>query len=94
MTCSICNHAERLEIDRQLVERVPLRHIAQRTGTTATALCRHKRAHLARTLVKAAQVEEVANATTLLSRVEGLVSRCQTIAANAAARTKTRFGRA
>jgi len=42
MTCKVCGHKKRLEIDRALLEGTSLRDIARRTGATASSLQRHK----------------------------------------------------
>ena len=78
-TCSICSHPERAAIDAALVSGQSLRDIASgRNGTTRSALDRHRK-HIPAALTKAKQAEEVAEATTLLSRVERLRSRCETL---------------
>jgi len=41
-TCSICSHQQRPEIDRALLEGIPLRDIAERWGVSKTAAHRHK----------------------------------------------------
>ena len=69
MTCRVCGHKKRLEIDRALLEGQSLRDIAKRTGTTASSLQRHKAEHLARSLVKAHEAREVARADSLLDDV-------------------------
>jgi hypothetical protein len=69
MTCKVCGHKKRLEIDRALLEGQSLRDIARRTGTTASSLQRHKADHLARDLVKAHEAWEVARADSLLDDV-------------------------
>jgi hypothetical protein len=69
MTCRVCGHKKRLEIDRALLEGQSLRDIARRTGTTASSLQRHKAEHLARHLVKAHEAREVARADSLLDDV-------------------------
>ena len=55
MTCRVCGHKKRVEIDRALLEGQSLRDIARRTGTTASSLQRHKVDHLVPSLVKAYQ---------------------------------------
>lgn len=52
-TCTICSHAKREEIDAALVGGESLRNIAQRFGTSTTALHRHKSDHIAPLLAKA-----------------------------------------
>ena len=69
MTCKVCGHRKRLEIDRALLEGQSLRVIAKRTGTAASSLQRHKAEHLARDLVKAHEAREVARADSLLDDV-------------------------
>lgn len=81
--CSVCTSPQRAEIDRLLVERVPLRRIAERSGTSVTALHRHGHAHVAQGLVKAKEANEIAEANSLLGRVEQLMSRSERIAGRA-----------
>lgn len=76
--CTICTHPQRAEIDAALLAEEPLRIIAQRTGTSATALHRHKE-HLPRFLVKAAEAAEVAQADSLLEQVRSLQTRALSI---------------
>ena len=77
--CSICTHPQRDEIDRLLVEgKEPLRIIAERYGTTPSALCRHKR-HIPSMLAKAHEAGEVARADDLLSQVRDLQARALAI---------------
>ncbi len=80
--CTICRHPQRAEIDGALIESQSLRNIAKRFGTTSTSLHRHRK-HLPAELTKAKQAEEVANADTLLGRVEALISRLEGIATKA-----------
>jgi transposase-like protein len=77
-TCGICSHPERAAIDAALVEKGSLRAIAGQFGTTKSALDRHRK-HIPAALTKAKQAEEVVEATSLLSRVERLMSRMETI---------------
>jgi hypothetical protein len=80
--CSVCRHPDRADIDRRLIEKQPLRNVAEHSGTSVTALHRHK-AHLAVALTKAAGAREAADATTLLQRVEELIQSCKGIAERA-----------
>jgi hypothetical protein len=56
-SCTICSHEQRLEIDKAIVDGEPLRKLAARTGTTLSALWRH-RFHISETLAKAEEVTE------------------------------------
>ena len=76
--CTICNHAERPEIDRALLDGEPYRHIAARFDTSTGALQRH-REHLPTQLVKAQAAEEVAHADNLLEQVKSLQTRALSI---------------
>jgi hypothetical protein len=70
--CTICRHAQRPAIDRALVSGEPYRHIAERFGTSATALTRHKADHLPAALAKAHEASEVAAADDLLGQIQEL----------------------
>ena len=69
--CLTCRNENVSEIDRLLLNGVPLRDIAARFGPSPAALCRHK-AHIAAALVKAHEVSEVVRADDLLAQVETL----------------------
>ena len=79
--CSICQHADREAIDSSLVRGEPLRSIAGRQGLSATALRRHKVAHLAR----AQEAQEIVQADSLLEKVGALLARTDAIYAESVA---------
>jgi hypothetical protein len=81
-TCGICSHPERAAIDAALVANTSLRAIAGQYGTTKSALDRHRK-HIPAALTKAKQASEVADATSLVSRVERLMSRMENICTKA-----------
>jgi hypothetical protein len=71
MTCRVCGHRKRLEIDRALLEGQSLRGIARRTtGLSASSLQRHKADHLVPSLVKVYQAKENARAEGFRERLE------------------------
>ena len=74
-TCSICSHSEREAIDQQLVGGMSLRKLAEQTGTSSTALHRHKTDHLPAALVKGKDAEEVAHGDSLLDQLQSLQSK-------------------
>jgi hypothetical protein len=76
--CGICTHEQRPAIDTALVENGSLRDVAGRFTVSRSALDRHRK-HIPKALTKARQAEEIAESTSLLSRVEKLMSRCETI---------------
>src|SRR5215469_9983466 len=86
MSCTICGHKKRREIDRALLERRPLRHTASQFGTSTGALQRH-RAHIHRDLVEAHQAgsraEQFARADSLLADVRNAERRAERLYAAA-----------
>ncbi len=71
-TCTICHHAQRREIDEALLASESLRNVAKRTGTSFTALHRHKKSHIPQKLAKAKEAEEVVESDSLLERLRQL----------------------
>jgi hypothetical protein len=70
--CTICRHERRNEIDEALLNSEPLRNIAERSGTSTTALFRHKKEHIVSTLVSAKQADEELNADSLFARLRAI----------------------
>lgn len=71
--CSICQHDSRDSIETSLVRGEPLRNLAGRHGLSATALHRHKEAHLPKALIKAQEAKEIVRGDTLLEEMEVLM---------------------
>ena len=69
-TCTICRHERREEIDRALVDGESFRNIAKRTGTSTTALHRHKTQHIPKSLALAKETAEEVQAGTLFDRLQ------------------------
>lgn len=69
-TCTVCGHESRLEIDRALLGSDSYRNIAARFGVTTSSLQRHRNEHIPGRLLKAKDVEEIAEADTLKSELE------------------------
>ena len=78
-SCTICAHDEAHAINVALVHREPFRHVASRYEVSTGALQRHAREHLPELLVKAKDAVEVAEAGSLLDRVESLYKRTEAI---------------
>ena len=70
--CTVCDHRERHSIDQALVTGAPYRSVAKRFGLSESAVYRHKTEHLPVHLLKAREVEEVAQADDLLEQVRHL----------------------
>lgn len=71
-TCTVCVHDDRPAIDQALVNRKPFRDIACRFNVGRMALVRHADDHLAESLAKAKEAEEVAQADDLLAQLRAL----------------------
>jgi hypothetical protein len=67
--CTICTHPERTAIEQALVANEPFRNIAERFGTSATALTRHKVDHLPGVLVQATKAQETADALDVMTEL-------------------------
>ena len=78
-TCTICCHEQRQEIDAALLTSESLRNVAKRTGTSFTALHRHKKSHIPKKLAKAKEVREIAEGGSLLERLRQLNSETQDV---------------
>ena len=67
--CTVCNHAERPEIDRELIRGVPYRALAEKFGLSPSAIRRHTR-HLAGQLELRRCRQDQAKITALLERLD------------------------
>jgi len=74
----VCAHAEATEINRQLVDQIPLDRLSKAYGVTTAALQRHKK-HIPQQLVKAQDAKEVAAADSLMGRVTELDRKAQDV---------------
>jgi hypothetical protein len=75
--CTVCDNDESHAINVALVQRDSYRNIAERYGVSVGALSRHTKDHLPELLVKAKNAVEVAEADSLLDRIEVLQSRTE-----------------
>ncbi len=72
--CTVCNHAERPEIDRLLIRGVPYRALAEQFGLSSSALRRHTK-HLGRALDQQRLQQDQAGLTALLEHLDLLNAR-------------------
>jgi hypothetical protein len=70
--CTVCDHPEKHGIDETLVTGAPYRSVAKRFVLSESSVYRHKTEHLPANLLKAREVEEVAQADDLLEQVRHL----------------------
>src|SRR5215211_2210621 len=73
--CTVCDHHQRHSIDQAIVTGAPYRSVAKRFRLSESAIYRHKTEHLPAHLLKAKEVEEVAQADDLLEQVRSLQAR-------------------
>src|ERR1019366_5646505 len=72
-TCTVCSHPHRDDIDRLLLEGVPLRNIAKRFSLSAAGLFRHNK-HLSTMLTNSHRGAEVLRADGLLEHLNHLTA--------------------
>jgi len=72
-TCIVCNHANRSEIDESLVDGTSYRSVAKRFDIGESAVFRHQKSHLAKSMVRAKEAVQAADAGKLLDRVMRLL---------------------
>jgi len=70
--CTVCDHPQIHSIDETLVTGAPYRSVARRFGLSESSVYRHKTEHLPAQLLKAREVEEVAQTDDLLEQVRHL----------------------
>lgn len=56
--CTICQHANRAEIDKAIASGEPIRFVAKQFGIGAAAVQRHKATHITRAMAKAVATRE------------------------------------
>lgn len=81
--CLVCNHKQRLAIDKAILEGETLPHLAQRFTVSGRSLFNHKQKHIPASLLKAKQIKEEAMADTLLGRIQALESKAMELLSKA-----------
>jgi len=68
--CSICTHKKRNEIERDILDSVPFRHIASQFGVSYRAVQRHKQnGHIEESLLKAHGIRQIVHGEDLLGKI-------------------------
>jgi len=80
--CTVCVHPARGEIDRALISQSSYRSVAKRFGVSQPATFRHRQ-HMPATLVRAHEVQEIAQADSLVDELRGLATKARTLTAQA-----------
>lgn len=70
--CSICIHADRDQIDAELLEPKPYKELAARFEVSSSALHRHAQTHIRERLIKAKKAAEIGKADDLVRQIEAL----------------------
>lgn len=74
--CSVCDHAQRAEIDRALVsEGASIRDVAGRFNLGRSAVARHKDAHIPAALADAVEQERLDEAVDLMAELRACIDR-------------------
>ena len=77
--CTICTHDKREEIDVKIVAKTAYRNIAKQYTISTAAICRHKKEHLPKELIKSEETKEIARADNLIGQVQSLKDRADNI---------------
>jgi len=72
MTCRICRHPERFEIEKRIIRGESFRDIAYKKGISRTSVYRHAKKHLSEILLKAYEVRDSSQGSQLLREVRQL----------------------
>jgi hypothetical protein len=80
--CIVCRHPDKARIEAALVRNTAFRKIGEQFSVHYSSVRRHQK-HMGAQLTKARHAKEVADASTLLKRVEELIAKCNGIAAKA-----------
>src|SRR5215470_8551522 len=76
-TCSVCRNPRRDSINEALLTGQSLRNVAERFGTSVTALHRHRK-EIPKKIVKATEARDIMG-DTLLTQVRGLIGKANAI---------------
>jgi hypothetical protein len=79
MSCVICNHSKRLEIDRALMAGRSLAGIAREYNVSESSLTNHRDNHISRQLIQAWEKKELMEGMNVLEELEQLIHRTKKI---------------
>jgi transposase-like protein len=77
--CSICAHPNRDDIDAALISGASYSAVSKQFGVGPESVRRHHDAHLSPALAAMEAAEQEAKQATLLDRIEGLITRAETL---------------
>jgi len=70
--CTICDHLQRAQIDREIIAGLPYRDISGRFELSKSAVERHANGHIAAAVARAADFDDALTAKTLVSEIRTL----------------------
>ena len=77
--CKVCNHPNRLEIDRELIQGRPYSMLANKYDINWQTLRRHHHMHLTRQMTKAYEIKQDSQNDVLMQSIEELTARTKAI---------------
>jgi hypothetical protein len=77
--CKICNHPDRVAIDREIVQGMNLRRMSAEYKVPYHSLYNHSEKHVARQMVAAFEKRDIIESNNLLNMVEEMLRDCQAI---------------
>jgi len=79
MSCKVCNHVNRLEIDRKLVSGISLASLSRKYDLPHWSLSKHRKNHLSRQLVQAKETRDLFVSKNMLTLIEELLESSRSI---------------
>ena len=77
--CQVCNHSERLEIDRALIQGRSLTNISKKYSVHINAVLNHRDNHVSRQLAKAWEMKQTELDFDLLNRIDKIIHKAEII---------------
>lgn len=77
--CATCNHPNRIEIDRALIQGKAVSVLSRKHGVSANSLHYHKENHLTRQLVTAMEKKQLTEDFNLLERIDDILNKAKDI---------------
>ncbi len=77
--CTVCQHYQRTEIEREIVSGIPLKRLAKLFRLSRFSLMRHRDHHLPEVIVQARHAEQITHADDLAERLEALLDDAERI---------------
>jgi len=86
MTCRVCQHPDKFEIEKAFIEGTSLRDIARQHGVSKDSVQFHGKEHIVKMLLKAYEIQDASQGSQLYRQVIGLGETAQRLLEKAEAR--------